>query len=135
MFDFIVPPLVVGICVYGIYKLFELYARRRERIMLIEKLGSVPSENLSLPSFGNLRLSSYGALKGGCLLVGLGLGLLLGYIICAATITNYVQNLGSWENKEISSIIYGACVLLFGGIGLLTAFIIELNLEKKKKEK
>ncbi len=134
MFDFLTPPLVIGICVYGIYKLFELYARRRERIMLIEKLGNIPSDDFSLPSFSNFRLSSYSALKGGCLLVGLGLGLLMGYIICASTIENYVANLGSWENKEISGIIYGACVLLFGGIGLLTAFIIELNLEKKKKE-
>lgn len=134
LFDFITAPLVIGICVYGIYKLFELYARRRERIMLIEKLGNIPSENLILPTFSNFRISSYAALKGGCLLVGLGLGVLIGYVICGLTIKNYVANLGTWENKEISGIIYGACVLLFGGIGLLTSFIIELNLEKKKKQ-
>jgi hypothetical protein len=35
MLDFIMIPLVVGICVTGVYGLFELYARRKERIMII----------------------------------------------------------------------------------------------------
>lgn len=37
MLDFITIPLVVGICVAGTYGLFELFARRKERITLIEK--------------------------------------------------------------------------------------------------
>ena len=42
--DFITIPLVVGIITLGIYKLFELFACRRERITLIEKLGEKMSE-------------------------------------------------------------------------------------------
>ena len=30
--------------------------------------------------------------------------------------------------------VYGACVLLFGGAGLLTAFLIEMKIQKKEKE-
>ena len=62
--------------VFGvIYKLFELYVRRQERIMLIEKLSSGwrPEEfkgNL-LPQFSS---SGNWALRGGCLMLGLGLG-------------------------------------------------------------
>lgn len=69
--------------VFGvIYKLFELYVRRQERIMLIEKLSSGwrPEEfkgNL-LPQFSS---SGNWALRGGCLMLGLGLGLLVGFIL------------------------------------------------------
>mgnify|MGYP000502172067 FL=1 len=42
--DFITAPLIVGIITLGIYKLFELFACRRERITLIEKLGEKMSQ-------------------------------------------------------------------------------------------
>ena len=32
-------PLIMGIITLGIYKLFELFACRRERMAIIEKLG------------------------------------------------------------------------------------------------
>ena len=37
--DFIMVPLIMGIITLGIYKLFELFACRRERMAIIEKLG------------------------------------------------------------------------------------------------
>lgn len=45
--DFITAPLIVGIITLGIYKLFELFACRRERITLIEKLGEKNVSNRS----------------------------------------------------------------------------------------
>ncbi len=39
MMDFISVPLVVGIVCAGIYGLFELFVRRRERLAIIEKIG------------------------------------------------------------------------------------------------
>ena len=39
MMDFIMVPLIMGIITLGIYKLFELFACRRERMAIIEKLG------------------------------------------------------------------------------------------------
>ena len=78
--DFITAPLIVGIITLGIYKLFELFACRRERITLIEKLGEKMSQTdlelngkICLPDFNRPQLS-FGALKGGCLLLGVGLG-------------------------------------------------------------
>ena len=37
MMDFISVPLVVGIVCAGIYGLFELFVRKRERLAIIEK--------------------------------------------------------------------------------------------------
>ena len=39
MMDFISVPLVVGIVCAGIYGLFELFVRKRERLEIIEKIG------------------------------------------------------------------------------------------------
>ena len=42
MMDFISVPLVVGIVCAGIYGLFELFVRKRERLAIIEKIGDKP---------------------------------------------------------------------------------------------
>ena len=36
------------------------------------------------------------------------------------------------SSYQIRSAVYGSCVLLFGGLGLLIAFIVELKVSKKK---
>jgi hypothetical protein len=38
----------------------------------------------------------------------------------------------NWFRHEVTGTVYGASVLLFGGLGLIIAFIIELKLAKKK---
>ena len=42
MMDFISVPLVVGIVCAGIYGLFELFVRKRERLAIIEKINWMP---------------------------------------------------------------------------------------------
>ncbi|WP_080905522.1 DUF6249 domain-containing protein [Parabacteroides sp. Marseille-P3160] len=132
MMDFIMVPLILGITCAAIYGIFELFVRRKERMAIIEKLGDkIKSADLNgkieLPSFG--RKFSFGALKAGCLLAGIGLGLLVGFIISTSIISSY-QNDG-WYRGELMSTAYGASVLLFGGIGLLIAFVIEIKMGKK----
>jgi len=131
MLDFIMIPLVVGIITLGIYKLFELFARRKERLALIEKLGekidiSMFENKFSFPKF-KTGGSMYGTLKVACLLLGVGLGLLVGFFICQY----YLVNTGNSEfyNNiwELANVVYGACTLLFGGLGLMVAFLIELK--------
>jgi len=131
MLDFIMIPLVVGIITLGIYKLFELFARRKERMALIEKLGekmdaSLFENKFSFPKF-KTGGSMFGTLKVACLLLGVGLGLLVGFFICQ----NYLVNVGKSDfynaTWEIGNVVYGACTLLFGGLGLVIAFIIELK--------
>ena len=133
--DFIMAPALFGIVTLGIYKFSELIICRKERLNIIEKMGEKFSpemlENkINLPSVSNV---SFSALKFGCLFIGLGMGLLIGYLICVTTIDGYtVMDHGDiWKQRDTISVIYGACVLLFGGIGLLTAFLIELKINKK----
>ena len=140
--DFITAPLIVGIITLGIYKLFELFACRRERSTLIEKLGEKMSQTdlelngkICLPDFNRPQLS-FGALKGGCLLLGVGLGLLVGFILSYVSYSPYdLDRLDRGYTREMGGVIYGSCTLLFGGAGLVASFLIEQNFAAKKKEK
>ena len=131
--QFIAIPVVIGIIAYTVYSIFDLFVRRKERLEIIDKLG----DKFGLELLGNkLNLdfsrSSYGALKGGCLLAGLGIGLLVGLLIA-----NYYFPVSSgedWRLGEMRSLVYGSSVLLFGGLGLLSAFLLERKLSKKNKE-
>ena len=134
--DFIMAPVVCGIFVLGFYKLFELFVCKKERLLIIEKMGEkftpeMLGNKINLSSVGNV---SFSALKFGCLFVGLGLGLLVAYLICTTTLEGYAEMSSNRFNgnlRETISVIYGACVLLFGGAGLLTSFLIELKISKK----
>ncbi|MCD7976073.1 MAG: hypothetical protein LUG51_02545 [Tannerellaceae bacterium] len=141
MMDFLTAPLVVGIVCAGIYSLFELFVRKSERLAIIEKIGdkldaSAFEGKLGLPSY--IRKFSFSSLKAGCLLTGIGLGLLVGFIINTALAYSmsyeYNQDWNSWFHSEIAGTAYGASVLFFGGIGLIIAFIIEMKLSKNKQE-
>ena len=135
--------IVVGIITLGIYKLFELFVGKKERLTMIEKLGdkldpSMLGNRLSLPlpvgtPFMSSSPISFSALKFGCLLLGMGLGLLTGYIICATTVPDYFTE-RNWRMSELTSLIYGANVLLFGGLGLVVAFIVELKISQKNRK-
>ena len=69
--------IVVGIITLGIYKLFELFVGKKERLTMIEKLGdkldpSMLGNRLSLPlpvgtPFMSSSPISFSALKFGCL--------------------------------------------------------------------
>jgi len=135
--DFISIPLVVGIITLGIFRLFDLFVRKKERLAIIDKISdkfdvSMIENKFSFPitTTGN---SIFSTLKIACLLLGIGLGLLVGYFICLNTIAGYnIMELRNNAN-EISGVVYGASVLLFGGLGLLVAFVIEMNYVKNKK--
>lgn len=129
MLDFITFPLITGIVTLGIYKLFELFARRKERMALIEKLGekidtSMFENKFSFPKF-KTGGSMFGTLKVACLFLGVGLGLLVGFFICQYNL----PNTGNYDyySRETLGVVYGACTLLFGGLGLVIAFMIELK--------
>ncbi len=134
--DFIVTPLVTFIVFASIYSLFELFVRRRERMAIIEKLGDKLDPaclegklNLNLMSG---RRFSFGALKAGCLMIGIGLGFLVGFVICSTCVPDYFENT-HYLSRDICGIIYGACLFIFGGIGLLVAFLTELKYSNKAK--
>lgn len=132
MMEFIKAPLIIGIVCAAIYGLFELFVRKKERLAIIEKIGdkldaSAFDMKIGLPRLAN---GSFSSLKAGCLLSGIGLGLLIGFLISGTVGLNLDDRMG----REIISTVYGASVLLFGGIGLIIAFVIELKLSKDKNK-
>ena len=92
--DFISVPVTFGVGAYAFYKVIELFVRKRERLLLIDKLNSlenVNTTNINLSEIfgeGKLFKNQYLTLRIGSLLVGLGLGLLIGYIIVNTTMGN-----------------------------------------------
>lgn len=147
MQNVLVPIFIVGIITLGIYRLFELFVRRKERMSIIEKLQnnvdpSVFANKFSLPLLGQpgVKFPSSWPLRASLLLVGIGLGLLVGFFL-EFTLTNSMQpSFSSYDwnvQNNISdsvAIIYLASVSLFGGLGLLVAYRIEQKNEKKHKE-
>ena len=128
MLDFIMVPLVCGIFVLGFYKLFELFVCKKERLLIIEKMGEkfTPDMLEHKINFSSIGSMSFSALKFGCLFMGFGLGLLAAFAI------HYNFEDFLFKKWEIQTTVYGASVLLFGGLGLLIAFLIELNINKNK---
>ena len=137
MVEAIMVPAVCGMFIFGFLKLFELFVCKKERLLIIEKMGEkfTPDMLEHKISFSSIGKFSSSALKFGCLFMGLGLGLLIGYLICSTTLEGYT-NMGdvrlNYNMRETISIIYGACILLFGGLSLLIAFLIELKINKNK---
>lgn len=122
--------VIVGIVFYFVYKVIEVLARRRERNNFVEKLGSVDlSKNSTVDYaaiFGNRDNMKYWPLRFGGLIIGMGLGLLVGYLIIYSIGFDIVD---AYRGDQVG-IIYGASTLLFGGIGLVTVFLIEKNIRK-----
>lgn len=130
--------IVVGIITMGIYKLFELFVGRKERLSIIEKLSENKLDASMLGNKFNFPVTSspvsFSGLKLGSLLLGMGLGILVGYIICAATIPDYFSD-HSWRIDDLTSLIYGSSVLFFGGLALIIAFVVELKITRKERTK
>ena len=120
MFHGLFPAISIFGVAYFVYKVIELFARRKERMAVIEKL-SISNGAIVPPDitkwFPTPEPASWG-LRLGLLLSGLGLGLAL------AVIMDF--NMKDLPNGDM---IYFALMLLFGGLGLVTAYIIE---QKKK---
>ena len=138
MMDFITIPVTTGICIYGFYKVIELIARRKERITIAEKFGpsELPNQNQVSSIENTFSRNLFPALRFGSLLVGLGLGLLIGFLIVQFNFTpEYLEALKGTNTyntvRDSIGIVYGASTLLFGGIGLICGFIIEWKLRKQ----
>ena len=137
--DDLVPIFVVGFVMLCVYKVFELLVRKRERELFIEKLAfSGESEEdkgkrskLQFP-FAAANDFGFWPLRASLLLVGIGTGCLLAFFIQIIYFNGSpVQSFREWFNQfdGLIALANFACITLFGGIGLLIAFLIE---QKKK---
>ena len=137
MMNFISIPLVFAVITFGLYAIFELIIRRKERLSIIEKVGDkfMPDDALT---FGGIRRRqsdqyvSFGILRvAGCLL-GIGIGLIAGiYVI--ENVFSFDDNT-SWLRSNFIEVILGASVMLGGGLGLLIVFLIEVRYNAKKEK-
>lgn len=140
MFNFLTPIFVTATICLTIYKLFELFVRRKERNMSVEKLSEIPVEKLSgfsarLPFIHEPELGrswSFAVLRIGMLLLGIGVGLLVGYFIADINVYTNEEVLNQARHrtyinmvKESLPVIYGSSVLFFGGLSLVVSFLIE----------
>ena len=142
MNDF-VPIFVVGFAMLCVYKVFELLVRKKERELLIEKLASLGENEedkerlkIQIPLISSNN-SDFWALRISLLTVGIGAGCLLALLIQlflfqSNPAQSYHDLYNQFENFII--LINFACITMFGGIGLLIAFLIEQK-KKAKKEK
>ncbi|MDE6119200.1 MAG: hypothetical protein K2F82_04980 [Muribaculaceae bacterium] len=130
-------PVFVTATIFGVlYKVIELLVRRKERLRLIEKITELPPELLvdKLPGLKSMQSllnsdadtdfgsSKFVTLRWGCLICGIGLGMLISgiYMACNPTTNWYIRDM-----------VVGGSVLLSGAIGLIVAFVVEYRLRIK----
>jgi hypothetical protein len=101
--DWIMIPLNCLIVFGTIYKVVELFVRKRERLMLISKLteiSNVDFKGINLYSSGN----KFTALRIGWLMFGVGLGFLAGFLI---------NMMATYGNMPTTSTVYGASMTMW----------------------
>ncbi|MGP1477035.1 MAG: DUF6249 domain-containing protein [Phocaeicola sp.] len=117
------------------YLIIELFARRGERKMLISKLSELSPEDakkIETPywgvRFGKALESTKrnSVFRWGMAFLGIGLGLFIGFYL------NYYYDP---EDYETRSVIYMACMCVFGGLALILSYFIERKLEMKETDK
>ncbi|GGI26755.1 hypothetical protein GCM10008119_24250 [Pedobacter mendelii] len=89
------------------------YLSNKEKMAMIER-GIDPGIGKSAPR-------PYLSLKFGLLLVGLGIGLLVALFTVRGV---FGQNMTHSEEGQAAAVYFG-CLGIFGGLGLITSFIIE----------
>lgn len=131
----LVPIFVLGIITLGIYKIFELFIRRNERISIIEKLSNVDPETLkhriNFPVYKDESIGSW-SIRIGLLLIGVGLGVVIATIVDISTaIPSYYKGQLVYDSMRSVDVLYPSCAAVFGGIGLVIAYFIEKKKDKK----
>lgn len=137
MMDFISVPTIVGIVFFGVYKIFQLFVSRKERLAIIEQMAINGVDKF--PTTINLSTlneftTKYNALKIGLLLMGIGLGFAVAFILCLSTFgMDMFKQDYFHRNNDLISIVFGGCVMFFGGLGLIVAFLIETKIKRNEK--
>jgi len=138
----IMAMVIVATIAYAIYKLFELFARRKERMAMIEKLSAGIDPQILRNQFSPVRIPVYRelinnswAIRIGMLLMGVGLGVIIATIVDLAIVPPTRGNNEYYDFRRTVDVLYPACAAVFGGIGLITAYFIEKKSDKKESKK
>lgn len=119
--------MIVGIIFCSIYKLFELFVRKRERLLLIERLGDkIHLDSLKGDFRFDVNSDSFFSLRLCCLLIGLGVGLLMGFLLTYVLMRSYYETDESrYMLRGSVSLCIASCLLIGGGLGLLISYLVE----------
>ena len=132
--DFLVVPLNMLIVFGTIYKLFDLFVRKEERLLVINKITEISKVDLRNIDI-RMGSKSNWAIRIGALMIGVGLGLFIGFFFNGMfTSGDYWRGDVSRGYWDLAELVYGSCVCFFGGIGLLIAYAVERSNQKKDKE-
>jgi hypothetical protein len=131
----LVPIFIMGFITLGIYKIFELFVRRNERISIIEKLSNVDPETLkhriNFPMYRDESVGSW-SIRIGLLLIGVGLGVIIATIVDMSTaLPVYDKGRMVYDSMDTVDVLYPSCAAVFGGLGLVIAYFIERKKDKK----
>ena len=135
--NWIMIPLNFAIVFGTIYKLAELFARRRERMMLVNKITEIKDidfKGINLYNSGN----KFTALRIGWCMLGVGVGFLAGFLInMMATYGKYAYDFGDVQDfhDHVAGVVYVACICIFGGWGLLMSYRAERKAEHPEEQK
>ena len=127
---------IVGFCVLGIYKIFELFVKKNERIALIEKLAiSKESKEIDIPTLNFNKGSS--PLRLSLLFMGVGIGCILAFFAQYYYFDSFLNvDFNDWGTRnnvnQIKFVLNFSFIAIFGGLGLFIAYLIE---SKKLKNK
>lgn len=124
MLDGLFVTACIGIVVFGIYKLFDLFVGKKERMMLIEKMSPEALQNARSWLYGR-RPVTFMVLRLSLLLLGLGVGFMVGLHVMMNILPEYYMQVHDLNVRGIGSLVYTSCALVGGGLGLLIAFLIE----------
>lgn len=131
--DFISVPLVLFIIFESLYRIIKLYATRRERILYIERMseqppvapGSMPPAFYPPMPYDAVSTSNrFTALRWAMVLVGIGVGMFFGIMIDLAINPSLIQHPYDFIDG-LYSVIFTSSMFVFGGLGLVIAYIIE----------
>ncbi|WP_027455785.1 DUF6249 domain-containing protein [Xylanibacter brevis] len=133
--DWIMIPLNCLIVFGTIYKVVELFVRKRERLTLISKLteiSNVDFKGIKLYNSGN----KFTALRFAWLLMGVGLGFFVGFFLNFVSASGNLETLTEWQfMNKIGGIIYVSSISFFGGLGLLISYYTERKAEQTEDKK
>ena len=136
MFDFLVPAVIfIPICL-SVYKTIELYAKRKERILFLEKMiDKIDTVNGNVQSSFNVDINKksnpFITIRWAAGLLFFGLGLIIAHLFCLFSNAEYASGDRYVFNSDFVSVVYMSFVSVMMGLGFLVTFFIEMKYRKK----